>query len=629
MQSGKWRPAVGAVLGCLALAVPPVLLQPAALGSTLGAPRYINTIAGKGAGSYCGDGGPAVAACLKNPRGIAISASGNIFLADTANNRIRKVNGSGNISTIAGSNTAGFCGDGGPATSACLQNPRGVAVDTSGNVFIADTANNRIRKVTPGGTITTIAGGGGSGFCGDGGPATSACLKSPRDVAVDTSGNVFIADTTNNRIRKVTPGGTITTIAGGGGSGFCGDGGPATSACLKVPTGVAVDTAGNVHIADTANNRIRKVTPGGTITTIAGQGTEGFCGNGGPATDACLNSPRDVTVDSAFNVYIADRSNNRVRKMNPFGIITTFAGNGTAGFCGDLGKSVDACLRRPQGVAVDASGLLLVADTSNQRLRKVGKDPIPPSNLAISTPTARGFSKAKRIPLTWSASDASGIDDYDIAWSGTRWNGKEYAQRTWLSHRSKTSAKFKGSYGMSYCFRQRARDTVGNLSNWSKATCTAIPLSTDHLGYGSAWRLVERSKLFAGTAIVATKKNSRMTLTGVTARKLSLVASRCRGLRRASRLLERQPLEEGRPALLEDLSRTHHRYQDLVQVEDRQARREGRQRRRAGADRGRRHIQRLIPPGRPPPVWTSAEPWRRRASKQGAGVSGASRRLRR
>lgn len=406
--------------------------------------------------------------------------------------------------------------------------PRGVAVDDSGNVFVADTANNRIRKITPGGTITTVAGGGGGGgFCGDGGPATSACLKSPRDVAVDTSGNVFIADTTNNRIRKVAPGGTITTVAGGGSGAFCGDGGPATDACLKVPTGVAVDTSGNVHVADTANNRIRRFIPGGTIITIAGQGTEGFCGDGGYATGACLNSPRDVTVDSAFNVYVADRSNNRIRKLNPFGIITTFAGNGTSGFCGDLGKSTSACLRRPQGVAVDASGLLLVSDTSNQRVRKVGKDPIPPAQLKITTPTAKGFRLTKSIPLTWSASDASGIDDYDISWSGYRWNGKQYAQRTWLSHRSKTSAKFKGSYGMSYCFRQRARDTVGNISNWSKATCTAIPLSTQHLGYGSAWMLVQRSNLFAGDAIVATKKNARMTLAGVTTEKLSLVVSRC------------------------------------------------------------------------------------------------------
>ena len=249
---------------------------------------------------------------------MAADGAGNLYIADSGNHRIRKVDSSGTISTIAGSGEFGFGGDGGPAIDARLNYPSGVAVDGAGNVYIADLGNQRIRKVDSTGTITTIAGSGetgfgGGGFGGDGGPATEAQLNYPRGVAIDGAGNVYIADQGNQRIRKVDSTGTITTIAGSGERGFSGDGDPATEAQLNYPWGVAVDGAGNVYIADLGNHRIRKVDSLGTITTIAGSGEFGFGGDGGPAIDARLNYPSGVAVDGAGNLYIADSVNHRIR----------------------------------------------------------------------------------------------------------------------------------------------------------------------------------------------------------------------------------------------------------------------------------------------------------------------------
>jgi sugar lactone lactonase YvrE len=331
----------------------------------------LSLVAGNGTEGFTGDGGPAAAARLDFPRGLAVDTIGNLFIADTVNNRIRKVTPAGVISTVAGNGTHGFGGDGGPATSAQLDYPRGVAVDAAGNLFIADTGGNRIRKVTPAGVISTVAGDGTFGFRGDGGAATSAQLRNPFSVEADAAGNLFIADYNNNRIRKVTPVGMISTVGGGGTFGS-GDGGPATSAQLSSPASVAVDAAGNLLIADSENHCIRKVTPAGVISTMAGiYGTWGYGGDGDPANSAQLNSPQGIAVDATGNVFIADSENNRVRKVTPAGVISTVAGNGTFGFSGDGGPATSALLSSPASVVADTAGNLLVADNRNNRIRKV------------------------------------------------------------------------------------------------------------------------------------------------------------------------------------------------------------------------------------------------------------------
>ena len=330
----------------------------------------ITTYAGR---DFSGDGGPATAARLLAPAGVALDPAGNLYIADTADHRIRKVTPGGTISTYAGSGNFGFSGDGGPATAAELNFPRDVALDPAGNLYIADSGNSRIRKVSPGGTISTYAGSGSRGFSGDGGPAAAAQLNNPVGMALDPAGNLYIADITNNRIRKVTSGGTISTYAGSGSFGFSGDGGPATAAQLNVPVGVALDPAGNLYIADQGNSRIRKVTPGGTISTYAGTDTPGFSGDGGPATAAQLNVPVGVAVDPAGNLYIADSGSSRIRKVGPGGTISTYAGGGggTPGFLGDGGPATAAYLNNPVGVTLDPAGNLYIADLGNARVRKV------------------------------------------------------------------------------------------------------------------------------------------------------------------------------------------------------------------------------------------------------------------
>ncbi len=332
-------------------------------------------VAGKGTSGFSGDGGPATQAslflALFQPSGVAVDAAGNLFIPEAYNHRIRKVSPGGIITTVAGNGNEGFAGDGGPATSASLNFPVGVAVDAAGNLYIADWNNFRIRKVSPSGVITTVAGNGISGFSGDGGPAASASLANPYGVAVDGAGNLYLPDGNNHRIRKVSPGGVITTVAGNGIRGFSGDGGPATSASLAQPHGVAVDGAGSLYIADQGNNRIRKVSLDGVITTVAGNGIPRFTGDGGSATSASLAFPYGVALDAAGNLYIADTANHRIRQLSPSGIITTVAGNGSFSFSGDGGPATGAALHFPGGLAVDVAGNLYIADTNNERIRKV------------------------------------------------------------------------------------------------------------------------------------------------------------------------------------------------------------------------------------------------------------------
>ena len=327
--------------------------------------RVITTVAGNGTPGFSGDNGPATSAQLSGPWGVAVDSAGNLYIADTYNSRIRKVT-NGAITTVAGNGTQSFSGDNGPATSAQLYGSHGVAAGPDGSVYIADSSNNRIRKVSNS-VITTVAGTGTAGFSGDNGPAISAQLTDPEGVAVDSAGNLYIADTGYSRVRKVANG-VITTVAGGGAT--LGDNGPATSAQLYSPKGVAVDSAGNLYIADTYNQRIRKVS-NGVITTVAGTGTHGpSSGDNSPATSASLFSPTGVAVDSAGNLYIADTGNSRVRKVSN-GVITTVAGTGGYGFSGDNGLATSAEVFNPEGIAVDAAGNLSIADTLDNRIRKV------------------------------------------------------------------------------------------------------------------------------------------------------------------------------------------------------------------------------------------------------------------
>jgi len=327
----------------------------------------VSTYAGGGASL---SNGVAATAASMSPNSTAIDVAGNLYIADLDNNRIRKVNAAGIITTIAGTGVAGYGGDDSAATAAKLNGPAGVAVDASGNVYIADDYNARIRKVNAAGIITTIAGTGGYGYGGDNGPATAAQLYAPHGIAVDVSGNVYICDDLNDVIRKVNSAGIITTIAGTGMPGYSGDGNAATNAQLDRPYGIALDISGNIYFTEWNNNCVRKINTAGIINTIAGgNATLGFSGDNGPATAADFHIPIGIAIDNSGNIFIGDSYNNRVRKISSSGIITTYAGIGTEGYSGDNGPAIDAELYGPVGVTVDASGNLYIADYGNGHIR--------------------------------------------------------------------------------------------------------------------------------------------------------------------------------------------------------------------------------------------------------------------
>jgi uncharacterized protein (TIGR03437 family) len=405
-------------------------------------PPTISTIAGDqplGAG-FAGDGGAALSAQMNTPVGVAVDNSGIVYIADFLNDRIREVNG-GTIGELAGADHAQ--GDGGKAAAAYLYFPQDVAKDSAGNYYIADTFNNEIRKVTPDGTISTLAKVGSpngiavdssgnvfvshfaeivkvdatgkvtsvagttftAGFTGDNGPATAALLNSPYGLSVDAAGNIFVADTYNHRIRKISLG-NITTVVGSGGTcgatcsfgGSGGDGGAATSATLSFPTDVKVDAAGNLYIADTSNSRIRKVDTTGNINTVAGSGPPGGSGgDGGPARAAKLNTPYGVAVDGAGDIFITDSVNQSIRLVDPFGNISTIAGNGKPGFSGDGGPGTSAQIYKPFGIITDASGNVFFVDCLNSRVRELtGSGPMVPS--AKSVVNAASFVSGGLVP---------------------------------------------------------------------------------------------------------------------------------------------------------------------------------------------------------------------------------------
>jgi sugar lactone lactonase YvrE len=331
------------------------------------------------------------------PSATVFDPSGNLYFAETANHVIRKIDTAGNITTIAGTGTQGFSGDAGPATAATLDSPQGLALDSANNLYIADTHNHRVRKlVLATGLITTIAGS-TSGFSGDKALATAAQLNLPTALALDTANNLYVADTRNHRIRKIDAAtGLITTIAGTGTQGFSGDNGLATSANIDSPTGLALDTANNLYVADTHNHRIRKIaTTTGLITTLAGTGTPGFSGDTTAATSATLALPHGITIDATGNLYIADTENHRIRRIDAVtGIITTVAGDGTQSFAGDNGPAILASLDTPRTTTLSPSGLVTLADTGNQRIRQLEAAPAPATiihtigGLGLTTPGA-------------------------------------------------------------------------------------------------------------------------------------------------------------------------------------------------------------------------------------------------
>ncbi len=337
-----------------------------------------------------GDGKRATSVVLTLVDGVAVDPAGNIYLSHRSKNRIRKISPDGIITTVAGNGTAGYSGDGGPALKATLNFPAGLTLDSENNLYIADRNNHRIRKVTPDGIITTVAGTGVPGFGGDEGPALLAPLHLPSDVAMGPKGGLYISDRSNNRIRKVNQDGIITTVAGLGIAGFGGDFGRAVDALLKYPFGISLDRHGNLYIADRGNNRVRKVDANGIITTFAGDSMHSFGGDYGPATYSSLAYPTDVVVDAEDNVYIADRNNNRVRKIDRQGVITTFMGVGDTDFNGDNEIAPETSLHLPFALAIHPDNRLLVVDRTHFRVRSVGL-----KNYSVTTIAGNGKSLFK------------------------------------------------------------------------------------------------------------------------------------------------------------------------------------------------------------------------------------------
>jgi len=337
--------------------------------------QTITTYSGTGNPIDSGDGGLASGASLFQPMVTAFDNSGNVYIGEGNGNKIRKVNSAGIISTFAGTDSAGYSGDGGLATAARFNGIFGMAFDTAGNLFVADYGNHVIRKINTNGIVSTFAGNGTAGYAGDAGQAIVAELKFPRDLKFDRTGNLYVCDGGNFAVRRISTTQVITTFAGTGISGHTGDGGQASAAQLGLPYRTGFDRHGNLFIVDGHNNCIRMVDTTGVITTVVGSDSAGFSGNGGPASAARLNTPTALAFDRNGNLYIVDRGNQRIRRVNATGNIYTFAGIGTPGDLGDNGLCSDAEINYPFDISFDAAGNLYVAEPNAYRLRRITPDP--------------------------------------------------------------------------------------------------------------------------------------------------------------------------------------------------------------------------------------------------------------
>jgi sugar lactone lactonase YvrE len=341
-----------------------------------GSTMTIVTVAGTGRSTFSADGRPARATDLIRPSAMAVHPNGTLYFID--GNRVRMITGRDTVQTIAGTGDSGDGGDGGKALSAQLNSPKALVIDPDGDVFIADTGNNRVRKVDTAGKIVTVAGTGDAGYSGDGEQAVGARLNAPTGLAVGFGGSLFIADTLNHRVRMVTSDGVISTVAGTGTAAYTFEGGPATAAPLNLPEALAFDSEGNLYIEDLGNDRVRKVDLAGAIVTVAGTGVPGFSGDGQPASAAemslashGLGSGQALAVDSQGNLYIADAGNERIREVDLRGTISSVAGTGRAGYSADGNRPLEAALNDPLSVAVDARGVVYIADTENNLIRAI------------------------------------------------------------------------------------------------------------------------------------------------------------------------------------------------------------------------------------------------------------------
>ena len=447
----------------------------------------VSTAAGNGNTSFLGDGGPATKAQFNEPASVAVDSFGDLFIADTFDNRIREVLPDGTVTTVAGNGIAGFT-SGGLPTASELFAPIGIAFNPSGTLFISDTLNSRIRRLDPG-SLTEVAGTGVTGFSGDNGPAPFARLYCPMDMVFDSAGNLYFADFLEHRVRKIDTGGTISTVAGNGIQAYSDDGGPATAASLSAPYGVALDGAGNLYIADQGANVVRMVTPGGVISTVAGTGTAGYSGDGGPATAAQLNNPAGLAFDSLGNLYIADQDNNRVREVDhASSFITTVAGTGAQGDSGDNGPAALAQLTAPTGVALDQSGNLYITGMSGH-IRKVFTPPVAlqtsPAGLLVSVDGASPVAAPLWFDWTPGSQHTIAAASPQPGTPGVRYEFLNWSDGGALAHTvtvPTSPTTYTATFDIQYLLETVASPTTGG-------TTTVYPPSAD--GYYDAGELVK------------------------------------------------------------------------------------------------------------------------------------------